>query len=251
MKQRISVIAPVLNEIRFIKAWLTNVRRFADEIVIVDTGSTDGTWEYLLEQDRRSNDLCVTRPDSLITSRRFEWNESVVRNGLIDLCHGDWIVPLDTDEMVGDDFIQVLNSLTGSESWKMAKFIEYKFWGDLQHLRARTLRPRKINGKYYFLTNWRGMYPNKSIRLFRNISEIRYQGSIHPVPIYKNFGRLFKYSPIMSHRHPFCKSFDIGFYHYHFAYPPKEGEMRKEDRNYKVKLIEFKGVHPKEVDLIK
>ncbi len=44
---KISVVMPVLNEVRFVRGWLDNVRKFADEIIVIDMGSTDGTFDYL------------------------------------------------------------------------------------------------------------------------------------------------------------------------------------------------------------
>ena len=46
--KRIAVAAPILNEEFFIDGWLESVTRFADEVVIIDGGSTDETDRKIL-----------------------------------------------------------------------------------------------------------------------------------------------------------------------------------------------------------
>jgi len=91
---KISVIMPVLNEIRFLPGWLDNVRKFADEIIISDMGSEDGTWEYLDSQ------LDVDLNEWWCSYEPYEWPEHKVRNALIHMVTGDYIVQLDADERV-------------------------------------------------------------------------------------------------------------------------------------------------------
>ena len=43
---KLCVYAICKNEIEYIQKWLESVKE-ADEIIVVDTGSTDGTWEIL------------------------------------------------------------------------------------------------------------------------------------------------------------------------------------------------------------
>ena len=100
---RLTACCPVLNESTFIELWLKAVSEYCDEIVITDGGSTDGTVEAILEFQKTSKvpiDLKVQKQ----TGRPYsdDWNESVVRNDLLDRCHGDWIFCIDPDEFLGD-----------------------------------------------------------------------------------------------------------------------------------------------------
>ena len=51
MNKKICVYAICKNEIKFIDKWLDNMSE-ADYIVVLDTGSTDGTYEKLKEDSR-------------------------------------------------------------------------------------------------------------------------------------------------------------------------------------------------------
>jgi glycosyltransferase involved in cell wall biosynthesis len=42
----LTVYAPCFNEIFYAKAWYENVRKLNPEIIIADTGSTDGSLEF-------------------------------------------------------------------------------------------------------------------------------------------------------------------------------------------------------------
>ena len=85
---KICIYAICKNEIKFVDKWLENMSE-ADYIVVLDTGSTDGTYEKL-QQDPR-----VTRVEQeIITPWRFD----VARNRSMDL------IPDDADILVCTDF---------------------------------------------------------------------------------------------------------------------------------------------------
>lgn len=68
-----SLIATVLNERNNIEKWLDGILGQAvlpDEIIIVDGGSKDGTWEWLLEQGRKNEKIRVFRHAGNISSGR-------------------------------------------------------------------------------------------------------------------------------------------------------------------------------------
>ena len=76
----------VRNERARLPACLESVRGLADEIVVVDTGSTDGTAELAREAGARV--LEITWPDDF----------SAARNAGLELARGRWILVLDADE---------------------------------------------------------------------------------------------------------------------------------------------------------
>jgi tetratricopeptide (TPR) repeat protein len=76
----------VKNEEQFIGACIDSVRSFVDEIVVVDTGSTDRTVELARERGARVE--------------HFEWinDFAAARNYAVDAAISDWILMLDADE---------------------------------------------------------------------------------------------------------------------------------------------------------
>lgn len=83
----VSACAIVKNEISHVEAWLDNVRVFAQEIIVVDTGSTDGTNEFLAKQ----SDVKVFH---------YEWQHDFAqaKNMALQKATGDWLVFTDADE---------------------------------------------------------------------------------------------------------------------------------------------------------
>ena len=87
--QGISVSACVImkNEISHVEAWLNNVRVFAQEIIVVDTGSTDGTNEFLAKQ-----------PDVKLINYEWQHDFAQAKNVALQEATGDWLVFTDADE---------------------------------------------------------------------------------------------------------------------------------------------------------
>ena len=83
---KITVAAIVKNEAQNVPTWVQAARSCADEIIVVDTGSTDGTVERFRDYG--------------IECYHYDWNDDFAsaKNYMISLCHGDWIVLLDGDE---------------------------------------------------------------------------------------------------------------------------------------------------------
>lgn len=83
----ISACAIMKNEISNVEAWLDNVRVFAQEIIVVDTGSTDGTNEFLAKQF-----------DVKLISYEWQHDFAQAKNVALQEATGDWLVFTDADE---------------------------------------------------------------------------------------------------------------------------------------------------------
>ena len=57
---KIAVSSIIKNEMKFIKKYLER-NKDADYICLLDTGSTDGTWEYLQEQSKINSKIIVNQ----------------------------------------------------------------------------------------------------------------------------------------------------------------------------------------------
>jgi glycosyltransferase involved in cell wall biosynthesis len=88
MSVRLSVAMIVRNEEGVLARILDDANTFCDELVVVDTGSTDGT--VALAQEHGA------------TVSHFEWIDDfgAARNFAFDRCTGDWILWLDADERI-------------------------------------------------------------------------------------------------------------------------------------------------------
>ena len=83
----ISACAIMKNEISHVEAWLDNVRCFSQEIIVVDTGSVDGTREFLAKQT-----------DVKVINYEWQHNFAQAKNVALQEATGDWLVFTDADE---------------------------------------------------------------------------------------------------------------------------------------------------------
>lgn len=105
---KISVCMIVKDEEKYIEKCLSNIRDKVDEIIIVDTGSTDSTKESVSKYTNKVYD--------------FKWcdNFSKARNYSISKASNDWILVLDADEICNEfneieinDFIKTYKDTIG------------------------------------------------------------------------------------------------------------------------------------------
>ncbi len=82
----LSVSMIVRNEEKFLAGCLESVRRIADEIVILDTGSTDGTVQLAVQAG------------AAVYHAPWTGSFAEARNASLNLCAGRWILYLDADE---------------------------------------------------------------------------------------------------------------------------------------------------------
>jgi tetratricopeptide (TPR) repeat protein len=145
---RISVVMIARNEEQFLEDCLRSVQGVVDEIVLVDTGSTDRTMEIA----RRFGAKVVEYP----------WNDdfSAARNVSLEHATGDWALWLDADER-----------LAASE-------------GDLLRYLANAAEPN-VGGYMVNIRNYMSRAEHAEVcwhracRLFRLDTRIRFSGRIH------------------------------------------------------------------------
>lgn len=130
----------VKNEERFLGTCLRSLKDLVDEVVVVDTGSTDRTRDIAIAEGARVYD------------RPWTGDFAAARNEAIDLARGDWILYIDADERVSD--------------------------GDPELVRAR-LRASRYIGHRVQLRPRPGYTPYWELRLFRNHPQLRFRGIIH------------------------------------------------------------------------
>lgn len=147
MSVKISACTIAKNEEKNIARSIESYKNYVDEIIIVDTGSTDNT---------------VSIAESLGAKViHFEWinDFSAARNCALDASTGDWILFLDADEWIKDDGASKLQSII-----KDAK---------ANNLNAVSFRMMNLedDGTLFEITS--------SLRLFAHKPNIRYIRKIH------------------------------------------------------------------------
>lgn len=156
-KAFISLCMICKNEEKTIGNALKSVKDIVDEIIVVDTGSTDNSIDIVKSYGGKVY--------------KEEWNDdfSYIRNIALDKAKGEWILVLDCDEIIND---------TGKD--RILKYIR-----DSKDYKGLNLRVASfINGKKRSIEN--------SIRLFRNDENIRFKGKIQESvkeSIIKNYGK--------------------------------------------------------------
>lgn len=96
---RISLCMIVKNEERFLRTCLESVREVVDEMIVVDTGSTDRTIEIAEEMGAQVS--------------HFAWTGSFseARNAALAEATGDWVLILDADEVLSPETVNNIREL--------------------------------------------------------------------------------------------------------------------------------------------
>lgn len=187
----------VKDEEQFIRHSLSSVDGIADEVVVVDTGSTDGTVKSALESGAR----VIHHP----------WDGSLgrARNAYLREARGDWILVLDGDETIAHSDLAKVRSLL-----RRRGVLGYR------------LAVRNYTGDHDLMWNWHpndGAYPREEafsschgwmktqpLRLFRNLQGLEYVegSSVHTSPIAslrKHPGRIENRDDVVIHHFQYLK----------------------------------------------
>ena len=143
--QKLSVCMIVKNEERFLEDCLRSVKNVADQIVVIDTGSTDRTKEI------------AQKYDAEVHSFVWQDNFAAARNASLKYAKGDWILWLDADERLLPESAPKLKALLKPER----KAVAY----------LATIKSMMADGKTFKLSTGH--------RLFNNRKNIYFEGRIH------------------------------------------------------------------------
>jgi len=136
----LSAVLIVRDEARFLDGCLESLSGVVDEVVVVDTGSVDGTPEI------------ARRHGAKVIHHVWHDDFAEARNVSLDEASGEWILYIDADErLVVGDRAYVEDLLTGAEE------VAFRI----------LLRPKV------------GTTPYREYRLWRNDPRIRFEGVIH------------------------------------------------------------------------
>ena len=140
MRPLLSAALIVRDEARCIGDCLTSIAGVVDEIVVVDTGSSDETPEI------------ARRFGSRVVSHRWREDFAEARNVSLELARGEWILYIDADEWLAETDRATVERLLR----------------DAEEVAFRVL-----------LRPMRDLTPYREYRLWRNDPRIRFEGIIH------------------------------------------------------------------------
>ena len=163
-QQRLSLCMIVRDEAFFLADCLAAASPLVDEIVVVDTGSTDAT-----------RDIAARFTDKVYD---YLWHDdfAAARNFSLERAGGDWILVLDADEVIApDDFAALRRALDAAD--RDAYFLTQRNYNNdpLTKDWQPVLRPDGYSRDYS------GYRANPAARLFRNRPDIRFHGRVHEV----------------------------------------------------------------------
>ncbi len=140
----ISLCVIVKNEAHYLSGCLESAKNIADEIIVVDTGSTDNSKEIALSYNAEVYD--------------FTWvnDFSAARNFSLSKATKDWILYLDADERLTEKSIEQINKIK----------IQKRKAGYY----CRVVSPSAATGNPSVM---------KYIRFFRNLDNPRFEGKVH------------------------------------------------------------------------
>jgi len=136
MRPRISILLPTFNSAAFVRDTLESVK-WADEIMVVDSFSTDRTLEICQEYGAR-----IVQHEYINSAKQKNW--------ILPQCRHEWVLQIDSDETLEPGLREEIEEALASHS------------GDARAFRL----PRKN----HVLGRWMrhaGIYPDYQTRLFR------------------------------------------------------------------------------------
>jgi len=140
-KEKITALIITYNEIGYIEECIASVS-FADEIIVVDSYSTDGTYEYLLNH-----------PKVRVIQNPFK-NFTAQKSFTLKQATNDWVLFLDADEVVPENLKNEIKATINNNPKHVAYWCYKKFMFQKERLRFsgwqtdknyRLFRKSKVN----------------------------------------------------------------------------------------------------------
>ena len=162
MSQTISLCMITKNEEKFLEQCINSVKEIVDEIIIVDTGSTDNTKNIAKKFNTKIFD--------------FKWVDdfSAARNESLKHAEKDWILVMDADEIIEkNDLDKIKNSIENTNdfvgfSLEQRSYINNFFEGAV-----------KNNSDFELVKNYPFYISHHLVRLFKNKLGLYFKHSVH------------------------------------------------------------------------
>lgn len=159
-KVKLSATVIVKNGEEDIGTWINCAQNLADELVVIDTGSTDNTVEIV-----KAAGIRVVH---------FDWIDdfAAAKNFALDQVHGDWVLMLDADEYIPEECYEGVKKAIARYDKDVSVIGLCSDWVNVD----------KTDNDSYISQGFQ-------IRVFRNIPELRYVHMIHELLQYSGEGK--------------------------------------------------------------
>ena len=159
--QTISLCMITKNEEKFLEQCLNSIKDIVDEIIIVDTGSTDKTKEIAKKFNAKIFD--------------FKWIDdfSAARNESIRHAAKEWVLVLDADEILDEGGLKQIKELINDKE-NDAFMLLQKNYANESSIAGFVSEEHKKNN-----TTYAGWYGSFIARLFRNHKNYEFSGTVH------------------------------------------------------------------------
>lgn len=167
MKAGVTLAMIVRDEEEHLARAVESVRPVVDGIVIVDTGSTDGTAALAARLGARVFEI--------------EWpgDFAAARNAALDRVETEWTLVLDADEVIDGRDLDLLRKLVRVDSADGYYLVQRHYLAGAGYDNWRPAEgayPERERG-------YEGFADNYALRLFRNLPHVRYEGRVHEIPV--------------------------------------------------------------------
>jgi glycosyltransferase involved in cell wall biosynthesis len=184
----LSVCMIAKDEEKYMARCLASLKPVADEIIVVDTGSTDRTKNIARAFGAQIFD--------------FPWTNdfSEARNFSLEKAKGHWILVHDADEVISSRDCDKLKDIIGQKTSQLAAYsLTARNYTKNPNLENFTVN----NGEYPDEEEGPGWCPTTKVRLFRNNSKIRFQNQVHELlePSLERAGIKTRHSTIPIHHY--------------------------------------------------
>lgn len=149
--QKIAAVILTKNEEKNIQAVIENARKSVDEIIVIDSGSTDRTVEFAQK--------CCAK----VFFRQWDHDFSAQRNFALDKTDADYVLYLDADERMSDELCQEVKKIAADGELKQYSFM------------------RKINA-FGFEYKYGVFIPDEVIRVFPR-EYVHWENKVHERPV--------------------------------------------------------------------
>lgn len=152
----------VKNEEEHLEACLKSVQDLVDEMVLIDTGSSDGTIEIAKQFGAK------------VFHHPWEDDFSKARNLSLQYAQGSWVLVLDADEVISEADHVNIRKLISEEKHILYSLIQTTYLDDSCNIgwKKNELNCQEAQG-------YPGYYESALVRLFKLSAQTRFEGRIH------------------------------------------------------------------------